>query len=510
MKKNTPNFSTINRILQISIFLIALCTVYVRFYKNHVELPKGCDEFGYLHMAEAISKGDLLNSHTNRPFFKPLKKHLITKGYSIEEFAWIVAPHAYHINKKSGKIINQYPIGTSSLISIIPKEQRQFLFPLICILLLFILPFMVSIKENKQVQSLQFTLVSLFILVTIITGPFLTEYINVTSVAPTFGLLLAAGICFRFNWKFAAVLIALSINFRLANLILLFPLYLFHILNFVRSKSTQALVTTFSTTTIIGFVLGLLPYSIYTSLLLNDFITSTYSSIDQAPATFNMILSNIEYYFISENNWLYVSLLTLFPLLFFTLRVKRNTHLLIILLLSFLLTYLFFILHAAKTPYYPYGIALLFTGILIRELSTYKIIKLKTQIILNSIIIVGLGITLITNFNKFISIRNTTPNNESQALLDCFGNYDVVWGNLKTGTIEYATGVATMRYNWGGANVRNDIMIWLKDNNYKQAIFLNDLEIRKEELIELKKTMNISLSNNHLLTCGSIIELPIE
>ena len=41
---------------------------HTRFSSNHIKLPQGCDEFGYLNMAKAASKGILFENHAARPF----------------------------------------------------------------------------------------------------------------------------------------------------------------------------------------------------------------------------------------------------------------------------------------------------------------------------------------------------------------------------------------------------------------------------------------------------------
>ena len=136
-KKMKLSLKPFNRIVQISIFLLVIATVYVRFYKNHQELPRGCDEFGYLHMAEAIENGKLLESHTYRPFIKDLTNHLNGLGFAKEDYAWVIVSHAYHLDASSNKIINQYPVGTSALMSLFPKELRQYFFPVVIALLIY-------------------------------------------------------------------------------------------------------------------------------------------------------------------------------------------------------------------------------------------------------------------------------------------------------------------------------------------------------------------------------------
>tara|TARA_B110000046_G_scaffold52102_1_gene58132 strand:+ start:6270 stop:7136 length:867 start_codon:yes stop_codon:yes gene_type:complete len=288
-------------------------------------------------MANAIQEGKLLNDHTERPFIEDLARYLSEKGYNQKEYSWIITPHAYHLDECSNKIINQYPIGTSSLMAAFPKAQRQFLFPVIVVFLIYALTLLVSFKQGKDIRSKQFTLTSLFILISIISAPFLTEYININSVAPTFGLLLL--------------------------------------------------------------------------------------------------------------------------------------------------------------------------GVLIQKTSRTLTLTPSIRTFLSGATIVVLLIVLFSNISKFQDLQKLPQNTETSKLQNCFEGYDVVWGELKTGTIEYATTTPSMRFNWGSKTVRDDIIMWLKNNGYKQVIFLNDLELNENELQRLKNKFNPSVNENYFVNCGLLLEL---
>lgn len=497
--------STAIRILQMSLFFLLVISVYVRFYKNHHELPKGCDEFGYLHMSEAISNGNLLNSHTKRPFFNELKQHLLNQGYTTKEMTWVMLPHAYHLDEHSNKVINQYPIGTSLLMSFIPKLYRQYLFPVVVVLLIYTLTFLVGLKEDRRTREKQFTLITIFILLSILIAPFLTEYTSVNSVAPTFGFLLAAGVCYSRNWRVAALLIAITVNFRLANVLLISPILIHQLLQYGETKNFNYLARSVSQTLIILLVIGILPYSLYTKLLVDSFLASTYSSIDQASANLEMAILNFKYYFINENKWLIVSFLSLMVLYFLNFNDKKKTYLSFS--FSLLFIYLFFLFHAAKTPYYPYGLSLIMIGVIIQKVSTLNPKKKILFPALNFIALVGLLAIFITNYSKYKSIKEIPTSLEIQDLKACFETYDVVWGELKTGTIEYATSTPTMRFYWGNQKIREEIMIWLKNNNYKQAIFLNDLVLNKEEIERLNNELHFIPNHDKINKCGVLLEL---
>ena len=64
-----------------------------------------------------------------------------------------------------------------------------------------------------------------------------------------------------------------------------------------------------------------------------------------------------------------------------------------------------------------------------------------------------------------------------------------------------------MRFYWGNQKIREEIMIWLKNNNYKQAIFLNDLVLNKEEIERLNNELHFIPNHDKINKCGVLLEL---
>ena len=99
-------------------------------------------------------------------------------------------------------------------------------------------------------------------------------------------------------------------------------------------------------------------------------------------------------------------------------------------------------------------------------------------------------------------------NEQIQTYKDCFSEYDVVWAQLHSGTVEYATGKASFRYQWGPEQVRNDILVWLRNKGYRQAIWTSDLDSTYEDSVK-NALKNIPLDYS-IKTCaafGTVIEI---
>lgn len=126
---------------------------YTEFEKHHRDLPAGCDEFGYLNMAKAITQNKLFKNHAERPFDKELLDYLRNTYPNPEDYTHLIAPHAYHYDAKASRVINQYPPGTSLLLSVFPINSRKPIFPAMCTFLLIMFILMVF-KINLRAISM--------------------------------------------------------------------------------------------------------------------------------------------------------------------------------------------------------------------------------------------------------------------------------------------------------------------------------------------------------------------
>lgn len=493
--------------LNILLVLTLLVTVYVRFYPNHFDLPKGCDEFGYLQLADAISENITFNEHTPRNFLDELIPYLQKKGYTNKDYSWIVGPHAYHYNQDAKKVMNQYPPGTSLLLTALPKSQRQFLFPIV-VLALFVPLFWLFKKYNHSPAETELLFTSLLLLsiIFIITSPFLTEFTNVNSVSPTFALLIFAGVFIATHPKISLLLIAISINFRIANSILV-PFFMLYYFNSLAPLPISQRFKKLIPIALLSFLVAFGVYGLYTYKLIGIPFASTYSEIDQRSIDLSLLTDNILYYLDFKSSWFLVNLTSYLIILALFLKkaIKKNAFVLISSSLFF--TYLFFFFHAAKTPYYPYAIGMIMIGFLLHTLSekiTLNQVKLtyaKGAILIVLLVVIS---SHASKFNKFIA-KDTAA--EKALLNNCFSDYDVVWGDLKISTIEYAIGKPGMRFFWGNEQLRLDVMKWLANHNYRQIIYLNDLISRSEEVNRFIEDNDMHFMIVEDKGCGILIEL---
>lgn len=495
-------------LINVIIALIVLVTAAIRFYPNHVNLPEGCDEFGYLHLADAISTGKTFAQHTERPYLEELISFLEKKGYSHREMAWVIAPHAYYLEASQKKIINQYPPGTSALVAWLPKEWRQFYFPVLVFAIIYLLGFaVIYFRKPGLLQSeILTTMLLAFCVFAITSSPLLKELTNVNSVAPTLGFLLAGGMLLSSHPLIAILLIGCSVNFRLANVLLLPPL----VALYTWQEGTfywKGLGTYFKRgllATAVVVVAGMAIYMGYAWKLLNNPLAATYSEIDQQSGM-GLLPDNLRYYFSFRQPW-FIMNIGLFGILCWRWRKKQLGSALFYAIAAMLtIVYAYFLTHQAKTPYYPYAPAIIMTGILFRNLAGIRSWKLKWVWAVKIAGVLALVVILADRFPVFQKAVAKDRGQQTRELQACFNAYDLVWGELKTGTVEYATGIPAMRYFWGHDRLRADIMHWMKNNGYRQVIFLDDLSLSREEIEQFLH--RYSLSSRQVATghCGEVL-----
>jgi len=173
--------------------LIISVSFYKYFYHYHLELPIGCDEFGYLYMAKAIDQGKVFQSPTSRPFDPGLINALKKTNFSLNDYMHVISPHAYHLDPATFKIINQYPPGTSLLLSLAPWQAAKRWSP--SIFALFSLVFLVlaiSLSEGR-LSFFGSGLAVLIMTFLMMVDPFRSSFRDINSLAPTFGLLIGGG-----------------------------------------------------------------------------------------------------------------------------------------------------------------------------------------------------------------------------------------------------------------------------------------------------------------------------
>ena len=465
----------------VGLMLLAGFFIYHEYLKYHLQLPEGCDEFGYLNLAKKIDEGELFANHAKRPFFPDLISHLRREFPNENSYRWIIAPHAYHLYPGRGKIINQYPPGVGLMLSLLPTHLRQTWFPLLCFLiwgLSWVACWRLSGNRDWMLCGVMFLLISfLFYLF----NPVRLEFKRINSVAPTYGLLLASGWMISRKPRLSIALLGATTIFRLPNIILIVPLWIAFLAQGDRSSGIpRRLILKSVQTGLCALAGGFGIYLIYVWVLLGNPLLPTYSSIDQRFATMNGVWSNFEYYFVQDPSWAYVHLLGVGLLTY--VAVMRNLKAWWFYGAGLVLyNYGFYLIHHVRISYYPYGSAFMIVGLAMSLWLEVPISKKIRWLLVGTFPIIIM--ILLTHLK--LSDRTESPSYAEQIAKyqKAFGEVDVIWAENRSGTVEYTTNRAGFRYKWGPENVRLEIIRFLLSRGYSQVIWTSDTGMPPHEEI---------------------------
>lgn len=479
---------------------------YFKFSTQHEKLPTGCDEFGYLNMAKAFSNNNAFNDHASRPFLKDLINTFKQNGINETEYIWMVIPHAYHFSDKTnGKVINQYAPGTSYLLSWIPIAFRKIIFPFIVMFLTFMIPFIVVVALKKTNPLPALLALTLLMLLLSLSTPFITEIARVNSLAFTFGLFIVAGLTARNHPLIALFFIVLSANFRVINLLMLLPLFFFFIPLFVEMIKTKKWKTllTFILKSISISLIAILPYLYYVVNLLGNPLLPTYPSHDTDFNGIHDLLSNFLFYFSYKESW-FLAHVAAVVILLFQVKLKQLTFKEFLLWLLFpIINYLFFSFHKVQMSYYPFASVFILFGAIIFNFSqnNIKLLYKKYIIILPLLFSIIMCVDGIVRYSKK---EHITFKDELKNYLPLC-NYNVVWGEMLSGTAEYACNNNGFKYNFGTPKAREIALKFLRDNYYTQVIICNDVPIDFEKLKEELTLFKIDFEIQETSSLGKLI-----
>lgn len=459
---------------------------YAKFYHNHTHLPEGCDEFGYLNLAEAIRSGKAFDNHAERSFLTDLITDLERNGFTYEEYGWILAPHAYHCQPDKALITNQYPPGTSFLLSAFPLEDRQPAFPALVVLLFCLLPLVALYLLDPRALTAGHVLLVALLVFSLASVPFLTEYARINSVAPTWGILLASGILLVRKPGWALALIATSCLFRVSNGWLFIPVGLVYIAHHWKASWGKRILRGWGAFVLV-LVGGLGILMWYQYALLGDPLATTYSVRDQTWVSGTGIFNNLYFYVVEEPGWLWVHVVGILGLILLKWRNHLSSKHILGWLGLIAFNYSFFLAHKVTVPYYPYASAMLLWGALIYYTSAIRI-PLKAERYA-WLFLVGLAIgLLVTSIDTDTKAQQLT---EQRSLEACLTETDVVWAELRSGTVEYASGKAGLRFIWGERPVRDFIIHWFFTHGIDQTFWVSDLPGHETDIRQTFVRLNL-------------------
>jgi hypothetical protein len=469
------------------VFAIACVTCsFFHFAKYHGEPPKGCDQFGYLYQAQAIREGRLFSSHTARPFLKPLVAKLSSDNPNADDYRWMIAPHAYHYSGKAGGIINQYPPGTALGLSLFPAGAGNLFYPALVTLSMTLLLLLLVRKEPEDVLMYGGAIL-FFAAFQMVQTPFSNEYRSVGSVAPTFALLFAAGWFLRKNPLAAVALVSATVVVRIANAWLLPAIavvYVFHAAFFKDERPTLRDMFIRSAKAVAAtLACGVMWIMLYQWALLGNPLAPTYSEIDSSSATLADFMSNLRFYFVDSDEWLVVNLaLAAIICLVYFGKGRRRWIVWAVLLIAW--NYAFFLTHKVAISYYPFASAIVIAGLLLSGLD-FAGKKMRAALALIFIILEAGIFVRSWEIPEKDFLQNYSK--DATAYRQTFDKAAVVWGDVSTGTVEYTTRKAGMRFFWGTDRARFETMNFLQENGYVQAVYIDDGGMRPDEAIAALK-----------------------
>ncbi|MBK8170944.1 MAG: hypothetical protein IPK60_11460 [Sandaracinaceae bacterium] len=457
----------------LALFVVAaLLVAFVRFFPSYEHfIPQACDEFGYLELADAFARGIPAAEHVNRPFRAGLLAEL-SRHTQEDEYRWMVAPHAYHVLGGTNRIINQYPPGTSVLLSAFPRALRASSFPLIVIAMWFAFS-LAAAYASPDVEKRQSTIGTIAVLsACLFIPPLSSEIETVTSVAPTFGLLIAAGMMLARRPVWSVLLVSLSIVFRVSNIVILVPVALYAL-----SSDTDSLraIARRIPSVVLAALPGVVLVLLWQYLVTGSPFHSTYSVVDQAWAPLTAWGTNFAFYFFHYPLWAPIHLLLFmvaFRLRRMGLLAARDARWLVV---TAALNYLFFIAHDVTMPYYPYASAILVLGALVPHLARLRMWQKAVE----HQTVVASAVLALSVFVLVASRAGAPTRVSAQTYRSCFSDTDVVWAQERGTSVQYTTGLAAFRWPWGSTKARRIALRYLDQHHFRQMVWLSDLPVSR-------------------------------
>jgi hypothetical protein len=227
---------------------------------------------------------------------------------------------------------------------------------------------------------------------------------------------------------------------------------------------------------------GLVFYYLYVWGLLGDPFLQTYPE-DYLKLTLmspiNEIPGNIRFHVDFTNKWFLFHGGILGMMTCMWLFKKMPLKWIVVSLVIMLFNYGYFFVHRILGPTearYVFASGMIMAGIVLRYAEEYLHSTARLRTIINCA-----GVLLVLAAIVFSAVKFPRQDmhklfyDQIKAYNDCFSGYDVVWSELRSGTVEYATGKAGFRYQWGPKDTRKTVMSWLSEHGYRQAIWVSDL-----------------------------------
>jgi hypothetical protein len=312
--------------------------------------------------------------------------------------------------------------------------------------------------------------------------PFSVEYRALNSVAPCFGLLLAAGWFLPKRPMLSVALLSASLLIRIPNAWLL-PVVALPALfpEWFAGKPFAGLRPVVRRTVkvaLAAFFCGILWLLLFQYLAMGSPLRTTYPYYDQSLASAHRVWENLFFYFSPQVGWLWVHLAALVLAGIVFCRKGARRWFLWVLALYFW-NYAFYLTHEVQGSYYPFASSILALGLVLRGFENLP--RRVLQISFAALTV--LFALLIQSAWRPLRQDPTAPvPGEIAEWQKALAGADAVWAEYRSGTAEYATGIPGLRILWGSRQVRVEAVRWLYGHGYTQAVLLDDLGMIPEEV----------------------------
>ena len=354
---------------------IIVTAAYAWRHTAHVEeFPQACDSFGYQQMAADIRLGhaphDLPKFTASSPKVEALIAHFQQNHLDLAAYQSLVGPQAYNYLPSSGKIVNQYPPGVPLLMAQFPQGHAlssRYTISIALLVLLGIAGTVLAALQHHRNPSL-FSLAAAGVWAAAISfalsllGTTVSYSVDFLSLPLILTLALVAFPRDRRNW-WTFLLIALAgsiagyaVLIRITTL-LFFPGLLLIIYLMAPSLLHKLLrLFTFALTSLAA---GIVPLLLHQKALTGSLFHSTYGMRDTTPASFDVLSTNLAYYFTGDGslgNWALFSIALCAAAALLLVRktpaLKSLTHWLITAFILFAIPTAYYATHTVVTPYY--------------------------------------------------------------------------------------------------------------------------------------------------------------
>ncbi|MBS7698261.1 MULTISPECIES: hypothetical protein [unclassified Chelatococcus] len=291
-------------ILAVGLLLAAVTYQSLKVLPERIEMPLGCDPFGYLRQAELFRKQGLggFSTELSGPMPELLIDFVGKAKESMARYGEVIAPHCHHLDLTTGKIIIQYPPGTGLLLAAFSSGIQSRALDMVLVALVAALAFACAVLTRSSINAVGMGLLGaatilLFdrlyvtwsvgptILMAIIAAALQVQAFSSQAYSRRLWLALAAGVAVGF-----------ASNMRVTNVLIgVGPLAVYGLL-FLKQRSRQTFYE--GLVAGLGILLGAVPVLISNTINAGAPWKTTYGSNDASPPKFeaDMMLSNAHYY----------------------------------------------------------------------------------------------------------------------------------------------------------------------------------------------------------------------